>query len=246
VRNAVITGVAGGIGSATARAFISHGWHVIGVDVKEPDEELGIHEFIIGNVATSELWQRVLSSRKITDGLDALINVAAVQLAKPIVETTEEEWETVIAVNLKSVFLSMKILLPRLVSRPASIVNVASVHALATSTNIAAYAASKGGVVSLTKAAALEFAENNVRVNAVLPGAIDTLMLEDGLSRGHLSDDVNTMKAELAQRTPCGRIGQPDEVAQTILFLADGDKSAFISGQSFVVDGGALAKLATE
>jgi NAD(P)-dependent dehydrogenase (short-subunit alcohol dehydrogenase family) len=99
----------------------------------------------------------------------------------------------------------------------------------------------------LTRAAALELSAKAIRVNAVLPGAVETPMLEDGLNRGHLpAGEVAAMKVELASRTPCGRIGQSEEVAQTILFLCDDSSSSFITGQTLVVDGGALAKLSTE
>ena len=119
--------------------------------------------------------------------LDALVNNAGVQIAKPLLETSVEEWDAVMASNLRSVFLGVKLAHPLLkAAGGGAIVNVSSVHAVQTSANIAAYAASKGGLLALTRAMAIEFAPDNIRVNAILPGAVDTPMLRAGLDRGHL------------------------------------------------------------
>ncbi len=119
--------------------------------------------------------------------LDAVVNNAAVQIAKPMLETTVEEWDRVMASNLRSVFLGAKLAHPLLkAGGGGAIVNVSSVHAVQTSANIAAYAASKGGLLALTRAMAIEFAPDNIRVNAILPGAVDTPMLRAGLDRGTL------------------------------------------------------------
>ena len=125
-------------------------------------------------------------------------------------------------------------------------VNIGSVHAISTSRNIAAYASSKGGLAALTRAAALELGPA-IRVNSVLPGAVDTPMLRAGLNRAHLSSvTTSELMEQLAQRTVLRRIADPAEIAQSILFLADSERSSFITGQSIVVDGGAIAKLSTE
>ncbi len=122
-----------------------------------------------------------------TGYLNALVNNAAVQIAKPIMQTSVEEWDAVMASNLRSVFLSVKLAYPLFnAAGGGAIVNVSSVHAVATSANIAAYAASKGGLLALTRAMAIEFAPDNIRVNAILPGAVDTPMLRAGLNRGHV------------------------------------------------------------
>jgi NAD(P)-dependent dehydrogenase (short-subunit alcohol dehydrogenase family) len=128
-----------------------------------------------------------------------------------------------------------------------AIVNVSSVHAIQTSVNIAAYAASKGGLLALTRAMAIEFAPDNIRVNAILPGAVDTPMLRAGLNRDHVQgSDIQTRLDNLARKTVNGRIGTPDEIAQAIYFLADGERSSFMTGQAMIVDGGATARLSTE
>jgi glucose 1-dehydrogenase len=117
---------------------------------------------------------------------------------------------------------------------------------VATSANIAAYAASKGAVTALTRALAIELAPDRIRVNSVLPGAVDTHMLRAGLERGHVSGiHPDGCMAGLAEKTVMGRIGKPEEIAQAILFLAD-ERSAFTTGQSLIVDGGATARLSTE
>jgi NAD(P)-dependent dehydrogenase (short-subunit alcohol dehydrogenase family) len=116
-----------------------------------------------------------------------------------------------------------------------------------TSASIAAYAASKGGILALTRAMAIEFAPDNIRVNAVLPGAVDTPMLRDSMNREHMSGPSVTERLDnLAKKTVNGRIGTPEEIAHAIYFLADNDQSSFMTGQALVVDGGATARLSTE
>jgi NAD(P)-dependent dehydrogenase (short-subunit alcohol dehydrogenase family) len=172
--------------------------------------------------------------------VDGLVNNAAVQHLKALSETSVKEWDAVIAQNLRAPFVAMKALGSRLAVAHGAVVNVSSVHAVATSASAAAYAASKGGLVALTRAAALEFAEAGVRVNAVLPGAIDTPALRKRFGRRRDAE------ACLVARTPLKRIGNPEEVADAIVFLLDQQRSSFVTGQTLVVDGGALARLSTE
>jgi NAD(P)-dependent dehydrogenase (short-subunit alcohol dehydrogenase family) len=128
-----------------------------------------------------------------------------------------------------------------------AIVNVSSVHAIATSANIAAYAASKGGLLALTRAVAIEFARDNIRCNAILPGAVDTPMLRAGLSRDHVQGSTILERLDnLASKTVNGRVGRPEEIAQAIYFLADDEQSSFMTGQALIIDGGATARLSTE
>jgi NAD(P)-dependent dehydrogenase (short-subunit alcohol dehydrogenase family) len=186
-----------------------------------------------------------------TDCLDAVVNNAAVQIAKPLLETSAEEWDLVMASNLRSVFLGAKLAHPLLARQAQSgggaIVNVSSVHAVATSADIAAYAASKGGLLALTRAMAIEFAPDEIRVNAILPGAVDTPMLRAGLTRGHVDGGtVHDRLDNLARKTVNGRVGQPEEIARAIYFLADNTQSSFMTGQAMIVDGGATARLSTE
>ena len=249
LKTVLITGAGGGIGRGCVQHFSTKGWRVIGVDRSDfgPDFPKNGH-FIKADISRPEsveqIFQEALSFHAT---LDALVNNAAVQVAKPLVETTVEEWDAVMASNLRSVFLFVKLAYPLLKINGGAIVNVSSVHAIQTSANIAAYAASKGGLLALTRAMAIELAPDNIRANAILPGAVDTPMLRAGLGRGHLGgSDMQERLDNLARKTVNGRVGTPAEIAHAIYFLADNEQSSFMTGQALVVDGGATARLSTE
>jgi NAD(P)-dependent dehydrogenase (short-subunit alcohol dehydrogenase family) len=249
-KSVLITGAAGGIGRATIHLFANNGWRVIGLDrllfgKGFPKNGLFIQTEISRPEFMESIFQQV---QAFSPELDALVNNAAVQVAKPLIETTVEEWDMVISNNLRPAFLFAKLTYPLFkAAGGGAIVNVSSVHAVQTSENIAAYAASKGGLLALTRAIAIEFAKDNIRVNAILPGAVDTPMLRAGLNRGHVSGtDVYTRLDNLARRTVNGRVGQPAEIAHAIYFLADDTQSSFMTGQAMIVDGGATARLSTE
>ena len=246
-RVVLITGAAGGIGAATAAVFHDSGWVVVGVDRGERSVD-GVELMLAADMADPEAPESVFGQVDERFGrLDALVNNAAVQVCKSIMETTAEDWDAVMASNLRGVFLSMRFAFPMLQRTGGAIVNVSSVHALATSQNIAAYAASKGALLAFTRASALEFGPHGVRVNAVLPGAVDTPMLHAGLQRGHVEgDSITALVRGLGSKHVIGRVGQPREIGQVIRFLADSENSSFITGQAMVVDGGALARLSTE
>ena len=249
-RTVLITGAAGGIGRATLHLFVEKGWRVIGVDRSPFGDDFPVSGlFIQTEVSHPELMEMIFRQvQAFSPTLDALVNNAAVQVAKPLLETTVDEWDMVIANNLRPAFLLSKLAYPLFkAAGGGAIVNVSSVHAVQTSTNIAAYAASKGGLLALTRAIAIEFAKDNIRVNAILPGAVDTPMLRAGLNRGHVSgSDITTRLDNLARKTVNGRVGQPEEIAQAIYFLADNTQSSFMTGQAMIVDGGATARLSTE
>ena len=244
----LITGIAGGIGEATARVFSKHGWHVIGVDKGDSNPFDCIDHYMQADVSNPYHQKAIFSQiKERSNRLDAMVNNAAVQICKPLIETTLEEWDRVMATNLRSVFLGVQHAFPLLKASKGAIVNVSSVHAIATSPSIAAYAASKGALLALTRAMALEFGAEGVRVNAVLPGAIDTPMLHAGLSRGHIkAGNLKDLVRGLGHKHALGRIGQPEEIGNAIFFLADNDQASFVTGQALVVDGGAIAKLSTE
>jgi NAD(P)-dependent dehydrogenase (short-subunit alcohol dehydrogenase family) len=249
-RTVLVTGAAGGIGHATVHLFATSGWRVIGVD-RAPFYGLFPPDgfFIQSDISIGQNLEWIFNQvHDHTGYLNALVNNAAVQVAKPIIDTTVEEWDAVMASNLRSVFLSAKLAYPLFkASNGGAIVNVSSVHAVATSANIAAYAASKGGLLALTRAMAIEFAPENIRVNAILPGAVDTPMLRAGLNRDHVQGkDIQTRLDNLARKTVNGRIGTPEEIAHAIYFLADDSQSSFMTGQAMIVDGGATARLSTE
>ena len=249
-RVVLVTGAAGGIGRATVQLFAHSGWRVIGVDRAPFGEDFpagGL--FIQADISIGENLKSIFSqAHAYTGRLDALINNAALQIAKPLLDTSVEEWDAVMASNLRSVFLSVKLAHPLFkTAGGGAIVNVSSVHAVATSANIAAYATSKGGLLALTRVMAIEFAPDNIRVNAILPGAVDTPMLRAGLSRGHVQGvNLSERLDNLALKTVNGRIGRPEEIAHAIYFLADENQSSFMTGQALIVDGGATARLSTE
>ena len=249
-RVVMITGAAGGVGRATVETFAEKGWRVIGVDRAEFGEGFPADGlFIQADISEPRNFETIFEqAMRFTKRLDALVNNAALQIVKPLLETSVEEWDKVLASNLRAAFLGAQLAYPLLKDGGGgAIVNVSSVHAVATSANIGAYAASKGGLLALTRAMAIEFAADNVRVNAILPGAVDTPMLRAGLSRDHAGNGSMTERLEnLARKTVSGKIGKPEEIAHAIYFLADNDQSSFMTGQSMVVDGGATAKLSTE
>jgi NAD(P)-dependent dehydrogenase (short-subunit alcohol dehydrogenase family) len=244
-RVAVVTGVGGGIGAAVASLLAAEGWQVFGLDRKEEDSAAAWGTYLRCDLsAPGEIADTVAAISAQTDRVDTLVNNAALQVNKTLVDTTSEEFELVMGVNLRAPFLLAQGFVPLM--RPGStIVNVSSVHAVATSRGIAAYAASKGAIVALTRAAALELADSGIRVNAVLPGAVDTPMLRAGLARRPQAGGPEEGLRLLAARTPRGKIGRPEEIAQTIYFLAS-ERSSNITGQAVVDDGGATARLSTE
>ena len=244
----LITGVAGGIGHATAEVFAEAGWHVVGVGRRNTPDLSGVHHFIHADVSGPQDAARIYAEVAEQEGrLDGLVNNAAVQICKPLLEMTSEEWDTVMSNNLRSVFLGVRHAYPLLRQQKGAIVNVSSVHAVATSRNIAAYAASKGALLALTRAMALEFGPDGVRVNAILPGAVDTKMLRAGLERGHVEgDNIEALIRGLGTKHVLGRVGRPEEIGRAILFLADNKQSSFMTGQALIVDGGATARLSTE
>lgn len=242
-RTVLITGVLGGIGWATAEVFRTRGWRVAGVDrLAGPPPGKVIDDYLQADLADADLVRRLERFLADAGALHALVNNAAILIKKPVVELSIDEWDELFATNVRSAFLVGRAAYEQLQATQGSIVNVASVHAVATSRGMAAYAASKAALVALTRSMALEFADTGVRVNAVLPGAVDTPMLWAGRGRPSQEDALERFR----QRTPLGRIGQPEEIGRAILFLADSSASSFITGQTLVVDGGALLRLSTE
>lgn len=242
-KSVVITGISGGIGQAIARTFKSHSWQVIGLDIMQ-SSDYPCDEFIlcdIGDNSSVETAANLLAKKGIS--IICIVNNAAYQYEGMLHSTPENEWDKVINTNLKSIYLTTRHLMPHLEKNFSSIINISSVHAKATSRSIAAYAASKGGVSALTRAMALELADHGIRVNAILPGAIETPMLRKGLSRNHSPEESRN---KLISSTPLKRIGSGSDVAELAFFLSEPKYSMNITGQEFICDGGVLAKLASE
>ena len=246
-RTIVITGVSGGIGKACAELFFQNDWQVIGTDIKE-NKIRSIDTFIQVDNSQPEALKTAYDNIKTQYGrIDALVNNAAIQICKPFIETSLEDWDSIMASNLRSVYLNVRYAYPLLKQEGGAIVNVSSVHALATSPNVAAYAASKGAISALSRGLAIEFSKDRIRVNTVLPGAVDTPMLRDGLNRKFTNNsNIEEKLRALEKRIPVGRIGRPEDIAKMVLFLADDNNSAYVTGQDFVVDGGVTARLSSE
>lgn len=237
----VITGVAGGIGSATAAAFGSAGWSVAGVDVSDPRDGRA-DDFLRLDVGDVDAERRLGEYLGSLGAIDAVVNAAGVQNTTTALETDDVEWSRIMDVNVRGALWASRAGHRLLLQSRGSVVNVSSVHAVATTPGAAVYAASKAALVSLTRSLALEWAPA-VRVNCVLPGAVDTRMLAEGLTRS--GQAVGQRRKVLEAGIPLQRVGQPAEVAEAILFLADGQRSSFVTGQTLVVDGGVLASLGT-
>lgn len=245
-KTVIVTGSCGGIGLAVNAAFKAGGWTVIGVDRSDPPAELSVDEFVQVDLGVdggvAEIGRRLAH----VDRLDALINNAALQINQPLVETSDADWEMVMNTNVRAAFQMIREFHPALAAVRGAVVNVSSVHAVATSMNVAVYAVSKGALVALTRSAALELAAEGIRCNAVLPGAVMTPMLEAGLSRRPHPDGPDGNLHALIARTPLGFVADPAQIAPTILHLADTELSSYTTGQMVVVDGGATIRLGTE
>ena len=245
-RRVVITGACGGLGRAMVAAFRAEGWHVVGIDRNEPDDGVQVDDFVLADIGADGEVARAFEQIRSYDRLDALVNNAAVQVNKPIVETSDDEWAAVMNTNVRSAFQAIREATAMLSRSRGAVVNVSSVHAIATSINVAVYAISKGALSALTRSAAIELAASGVRCNAVLPGAVDTAMLRDGLDRRPHPDGAEGNLAELAAGTPLGFVATPEQIAPSVLHLADRDQSPYTTGQMLVVDGGVTAKLGSE
>jgi NAD(P)-dependent dehydrogenase (short-subunit alcohol dehydrogenase family) len=247
-KTAIITGGAGGIGRATALLFAREGAAVLIADLNERDgRELarvismaGAHAaFEPADVSRHSDCQRVFE-RAVAEfrNVHVLFNNAGIIRRASILETSEEEWDAVMAINLKSIFLMSRLAIPVMEkSGSGSIINTASGWGLAGGPKAAVYCASKGAVVLLTKAMAIDHGPQNIRVNAICPGDTDTAMLRTEARQ--LGEAEDRFLAASAKR-PLGRLGRAEEIAQAALYLAS-DESSFVSGTTLVVDGGGLA-----
>jgi len=245
---ALITGGASGIGWATALLFAREGAAVSVVDLDEDKGQAVVREivdnggqaiFVHCDVSQAADCQRAVQ-RTVDElgGLDILFNNAGLIRRASVLETSEEEWDRVMAVNVKSVFLLSKYAIPVMAQAGGGvIINTASGWGLVGGRKAAAYCASKGAVVLLTKAMALDHGEQNIRVNCICPGDTDTPMLRNEAQQ--LGEPDERFLEGAAQR-PLRRIGRPEEIAQAALYLAS-DASSFVTGTTLVVDGGGLA-----
>ena len=235
-KTAVITGAAGGMGSATAALFKSKGYQVLGTDRQEI---AGVDFQVVGDVADEATWQKISSVIE-QNGLEvvSLINIAGRNYFDLVEDAKKSEWLNMFEVNVVAMVLGIKHLVPYLRQvQGAAIVNMSSISAQIGTSGYAAYVATKGAVDSLTKALSLELAPQ-IRVNAVAPGWIETPFTVTGLN---LNPDPVAYRKTVEKMHALNRVGTPDEIAKVIYFLASED-SSFMTGSIVTSDGGYLIK----
>ncbi|SEG83139.1 SDR family NAD(P)-dependent oxidoreductase [Bosea lathyri] len=236
---ALVTGAARGIGLATARRFLGEGWHVALLDIDaatldtamaalaQPDATLALTCDVSDPAAVAAAFDTAM---KRLGRLDALVNNAGTAVFKPLLETTHEEWQRVLAVNLTGPFLTTQIAAPLMADTGGgAIVNITSISGLRASTLRVAYGTSKAALAHLTKQQAAELASLGIRVNAVAPGPVDTAMAKEVHSA--------EIRADYHDAIPLNRYGLEEELAEAIFFLCS-DKASYITGQTLAVDGG--------
>jgi NAD(P)-dependent dehydrogenase (short-subunit alcohol dehydrogenase family) len=239
-RSAIVTGAGSGIGAAIVRGLLAEGARVEAVDVAEIDpalfaaggERVRAHRLDVSDEgAVARLGASILEGGP----PDALFNVAGIGSTVPVTETPLDLWERVFAVNVRGTFLTCKHLLPAMIERGrGSVVNIASVAGLVGLRNRAAYCASKGAVISLTRAMAVDHVGDGVRVNCVCPGTVDSPWVR------RLVSEAGESLPDLEARQPMGRLGTPEEIAAASLYLAS-DEAAFATGTVLTLDGGLTA-----
>jgi NAD(P)-dependent dehydrogenase (short-subunit alcohol dehydrogenase family) len=226
-KTVVVTGGASGMGEAIAKKFIEDSAEVIVFDVQRPNFDCTYYNLDIRNE------DDILKAFKAIPTLDILVNNAGIYFQKSIEETSKDEIDKIIDINIKGPILMCKHSLKLLKESKGTIINIASCLALITEPGSTLYSTTKAGVLMLTKSLAVEYAPDNIRVNAVLPGPIDTPLL-----RNYLKTDKE-VEAH-GKKKPFGRVGKPEEVANMVSFLAS-EEASYITGGIFSVDGGESA-----
>lgn len=250
---AVVTGGGMGIGFAAAKKLAAEGASVVicsddGEQVSRAVDELRVEGYEVKDLQADVTSERdmealVLDTVETYGRLDVLVCAAGVQRYGTVDETAEELWDEVLSVNLKGMYLAAKHAIPQMRQHGGgAIVNVSSVQAYASQKGVAAYTASKGGINALTRAMALDHAEENIRVNVVCPASVDTPMLRWAADLFRGEGTAEEMVGQWGKMHPIGRVAQPEEVAEVIAFLA-GPKASFVTGGDYRVDGGMLSAL---
>jgi NAD(P)-dependent dehydrogenase (short-subunit alcohol dehydrogenase family) len=250
---AIVTGGALGIGRAAARKLLTEGASVVICSDRAEQVERTVEELrgedleargTRADVTSSADMKRLVGfAAEIYGGVDILVNSAGVQRYGTVVETEEEVWDEVLDVNLKGIYLASKYAIPEMRERGGgAIINLSSVQAFASQRGVAAYTASKGAINALTRAMALDHAEENIRVNAVCPASVETPMLRWSADLFKGNKSVDETLEEWGKMHPLGRVARPEEVAEVIAFIAS-DRASFVTGGDYKVDGGMLAAL---
>ena len=238
---AIVTGAAGGIGREIVRLLHERGASVVVEDIQPSVSELATDDgritAVVGDVSQAATADAAVAAAvENFGGLDILVSNAGRFLGKDILETTDEEWDTLMTVNVRGMFVHARAALPQLFRRESPvIVNMASISGLVGIAQQGAYCVTKGAVVQLTRQMAVEYASRGVRVNAVAPGAIETTFF-----LGALPPDPTEALAEIGASHPLGRNGQPGEVAEMVAFVAS-DRTKYMTGSIVSVDGGYAA-----
>jgi NAD(P)-dependent dehydrogenase (short-subunit alcohol dehydrogenase family) len=234
---AIVTGAASGIGLGIAQLFVKEGAKVVFSDINESgkaaaDAAGGNALFIRCDISNTESVKNLIAKTlEALDTINILVNNAGIVRQNPISETSDEEWNAVINTNLKGPFLLTREVLPTFEKNgQGKIVNTASIAGIIGYENLSSYCASKGGIIAMTRALALEFAPKKINVNCICPGAIKTGMTK-------MIEENETMLKQTLMVIPVGRIGDPIDIANAALYLAS-DESDYVTGTSIVVDGG--------
>jgi NAD(P)-dependent dehydrogenase (short-subunit alcohol dehydrogenase family) len=251
---ALITGGGSGIGRAASILFSREGAKVVilDIDVKGANETVNVIRsyggeaiYVEGDVSDeTDAKKAVTETISNYHKLNILFNNAGIVLIKDLIDMEEKEWSKVIDVNLKGMFLLSKYAIPEMIKAGGgSIINTASIYGLVGAAKYTAYCASKGAVIALTKAMAIELAPYNIRVNCICPGNISTRMLEsEAITWSKIwGKTVKEAQEDFLKMQPIKRVGLPEEVAYMALFLAS-DESSYVTGSAFIVDGGATAQ----
>lgn len=246
---AIVTGGNSGIGRAISEVFAREKARVVigarntetgGQTAQAIQDRGGTATFVRTDVQDSSQVKRLVEEAVARYGtVDVVCHSAGTELVKLLVDTTEEEWDMVMNTNVKGAYLVSKYALPYMIAkRRGVIINISSQLGFVGFEKFSAYCASKGAIIQLTKAMAIEYAKYGIRVNCVCPGAIDTPMMERELA---LFQDPEETRRKVIMDHPIGRIGRPEEIAEAVLFLAS-ERSSFIVGESMIVDGGYVIK----
>ena len=237
-RVVVVTGAASGIGAATVSRFLAQGATVYGIDLEVAKMRDGAR-MLKADVSSPEALCAAFRSILADEGqIDVLCNNAGIGSSKDVLTVDPEEWDLVFGVNVRGVYLGIKYALPGMLARGSGvIINIASVAGLVGLRDRAAYCASKGAVIALTRQVAVQTAGTGVTCNCVCPGTVDSPWVSRLLSE---ASDPDARRAELIDRQPLGRLGTPDEIAAAALYLAS-PEAGFMTGSALVIDGGILA-----